>query len=523
MPGHLRGRRGRARDAAAGLRHGRPGHIRPGRPHRRADQARRVGRRRAAHPGRRRRRGAGPAPAGPRGPAPCPPGRAPGLLARPGRLVLRARAARPARLARAARLPGRAPGATAQAVSSAPAASSEGPAGAIRPGRDGPAGPRVRAARLAGRSGRVRPARAVPRAGRAGTSPAASLPTGPAAGPRPVDPRRRGRAVLTPGASLPAPRRRAGRSSLPAPSSRARRSSPALAGGCWASGPASAPRSGRCGSRRRSGPRPPLPAGARPEDPRAQLVHHPERQFYRVDTAIVLPEIAAVQLAAPDPRHGRQGDDADLRRPHQAPADRGLRHADLRIQPGRRPLRRQRQVAGREPAQPAGQAGIKAGADQLLCTSSDGFTSGTPIEVTMDGRDAMLAVAMNGTVLPVEHGFPVRMVVPGLYGYVSACKWITDIEVTTFAASHAYWTVRGWSQQAPIKTESRIDVPAGSARSRPVPRRWPGWPGPSTRASRPSRCASTAGRGTRPGWPRCPTSTPGGSGPGSGPRRPACT
>jgi DMSO/TMAO reductase YedYZ molybdopterin-dependent catalytic subunit len=108
------------------------------------------------------------------------------------------------------------------------------------------------------------------------------------------------------------------------------------------------------------------------------------------------------------------------------------------------------------------QAGIKAGANQLLCTSSDGFTSGTPIEVTMDGRDAMLAVAMNGTVLPVEHGFPVRMVVPGLYGYVSACKWITDIEVTTFADAHAYWTVRGWSQQAPIKTESRIDVPAGS-------------------------------------------------------------
>src|SRR6185437_13798481 len=108
------------------------------------------------------------------------------------------------------------------------------------------------------------------------------------------------------------------------------------------------------------------------------------------------------------------------------------------------------------------EAGIKAGADQLLCTSSDGFTSGTPVEVTMDGRDALLAVAMNGTVLPVAHGFPVRMVVPGLYGYVSACKWITDIEVTKFASSHAYWTTRGWSQQAPIKTESRIDVPGGS-------------------------------------------------------------
>jgi Oxidoreductase molybdopterin binding domain len=109
------------------------------------------------------------------------------------------------------------------------------------------------------------------------------------------------------------------------------------------------------------------------------------------------------------------------------------------------------------------QAGIKAGADQLLCTSSDGFTSGTPIQTAMDGRDAMLAVAMNGSALPVEHGFPVRMVVPGLYGYVSACKWITDIEVTTYAASPAYWSVRGWDEKAPIKTESRIDVPRNNA------------------------------------------------------------
>jgi DMSO/TMAO reductase YedYZ molybdopterin-dependent catalytic subunit len=78
----------------------------------------------------------------------------------------------------------------------------------------------------------------------------------------------------------------------------------------------------------------------------------------------------------------------------------------------------------------------------------------------MDGRDALLAVAMNGQPLPVAHGFPVRMVVPGLYGYVSATKWVTDINVTTFAGNAAYWAQRGWSQQAPIKTESRIDVPA---------------------------------------------------------------
>jgi DMSO/TMAO reductase YedYZ molybdopterin-dependent catalytic subunit len=108
------------------------------------------------------------------------------------------------------------------------------------------------------------------------------------------------------------------------------------------------------------------------------------------------------------------------------------------------------------------EAGIKAGADQLMCTSVDGFTSGTPVQTVMDGRDALLAVAMNGQALPVEHGFPARMVVPGLYGYVSATKWVTDIEVTTFAGNYAYWAQRGWSQQAPIKTESRIDVPNGS-------------------------------------------------------------
>ena len=119
-------------------------------------------------------------------------------------------------------------------------------------------------------------------------------------------------------------------------------------------------------------------------------------------------------------------------------------------------------------------AGPLAGADQLLCTSVDGFTSGTPLAVVLDGRTlpaegGLLAVAMNGTALPVAHGFPARMVVPGLYGYVSATKWVTDIEVTTFASAQAYWAVRGWAQQAPIKTESRIDVP-GSGASLPAGR-----------------------------------------------------
>ncbi|MFE7354934.1 molybdopterin-dependent oxidoreductase [Streptomyces sp. NPDC057543] len=98
-------------------------------------------------------------------------------------------------------------------------------------------------------------------------------------------------------------------------------------------------------------------------------------------------------------------------------------------------------------------------ADQIVARSVDGMTIGSPVETVMDGRDAMLAFGMNGEPLPFEHGFPVRMVVPGLYGYVSACKWIKDIELTTFAAYDAYWVKQSWSQQAPIKTESRIDTP----------------------------------------------------------------
>jgi hypothetical protein len=100
------------------------------------------------------------------------------------------------------------------------------------------------------------------------------------------------------------------------------------------------------------------------------------------------------------------------------------------------------------------------GADMVLSTSVDGWTCGTPLEALTDGRDSILAIAMNGEPLPVEHGFPVRMVVPGLYGYVSATKWVVDLELTRFDRAEAYWTPRGWSERGPIKTASRIDVPA---------------------------------------------------------------
>jgi DMSO/TMAO reductase YedYZ molybdopterin-dependent catalytic subunit len=113
----------------------------------------------------------------------------------------------------------------------------------------------------------------------------------------------------------------------------------------------------------------------------------------------------------------------------------------------------------------------REGADMVLSRSVDGFTAGTPLSVLQEeDRDSLLAVGMNGEPLPLEHGFPARLVVPGLYGYVSATKWVTSIEVTRFSNARAYWTDRGWSAEGPVKTQSRIDVPADRAgvRSGPV-------------------------------------------------------
>ena len=103
------------------------------------------------------------------------------------------------------------------------------------------------------------------------------------------------------------------------------------------------------------------------------------------------------------------------------------------------------------------EAGVRPGAEQVFSSSTDGFTASTPVDVVMQpDRGAMLAVNMNGQPLPVEHGFPVRMLVPGLYGFISATKWITDIELTTYAAKQAYWTPRGWSDHGPVKIASKV-------------------------------------------------------------------
>lgn len=108
-------------------------------------------------------------------------------------------------------------------------------------------------------------------------------------------------------------------------------------------------------------------------------------------------------------------------------------------------------------------AGVRRGAEQVVGTSVDGFTAGFPSSYAMDGRASMIALGMNGELLPVLHGFPARLVVPGLYGYVSATKWLERITLTTWAGFDGFWVPRGWSKEGPIKPASRIDVPADTA------------------------------------------------------------
>ncbi|HUD35503.1 MAG TPA: molybdopterin-dependent oxidoreductase [Streptosporangiaceae bacterium] len=207
----------------------------------------------------------------------------------------------------------------------------------------------------------------------------------------------------------------------------------------------------------------PLPAGSNLGIPGLASFVTPNSQFYRVDTAIVLPQIppSSWQLRI----HGMVSRELTLTFDDliRRPLIEDWVTLTCVSNPVGGPYIGNAKWLGASLRSLLQQAGIKAGADQLFCTSFDGFTSGTPVATAMDGRDAMLAVAMNGKPLPVEHGFPVRSVVPGLYGYVSACKWITDIEVTTYRQNQSYWAQRGWFAQAPIKTESRIDVPSGQS------------------------------------------------------------
>ena len=200
------------------------------------------------------------------------------------------------------------------------------------------------------------------------------------------------------------------------------------------------------------------PAGAQLTVPGISPFTTPNGSFYRVDTALSLPQVP------PETWHLRVHGmvERELDITFDQLLKRPLTEADITLacvsnQVGG-PYVGNARWLGASLAALLREAGVKRGADQILSTSADGWTCGTPIQTVMDGRDALLAVGMNGQPLPVAHGFPARMMVPGLYGYVSATKWVVDLEITTFAQK-SYWVQRGYSTRGPIKTESRIDVP----------------------------------------------------------------
>ncbi|MGZ8766428.1 MAG: molybdopterin-dependent oxidoreductase [Acidimicrobiia bacterium] len=208
---------------------------------------------------------------------------------------------------------------------------------------------------------------------------------------------------------------------------------------------------------------PPVPGGADLGVEGLTPFITPNADFYRIDTALIVPTVTAEEWRLRV--HGMV--ERELTLDFEQLTARPLIERDVTLacvsnEIGGDLIGNARWI-GAPLADLLAEAGVDPAATQLVSTSDDGFTAGTPVGAVTDGRDAMLAVAMNGEPLPIEHGFPVRMVVPGLYGYVSATKWVVDLELTTFEAFDPYWIRRGWAEQAPIKTQSRIDTPRHGA------------------------------------------------------------
>ncbi|MFC3300379.1 oxidoreductase [Arthrobacter agilis] len=210
-------------------------------------------------------------------------------------------------------------------------------------------------------------------------------------------------------------------------------------------------------------PAPALPAGVHPPVPGLTPFVTPNDDFYRIDTALSVPQLTADDWVLRV--HGMVEEEFELSFRDLLDADLIERHVTLTCvsNPVGGYLAGNAKWLGYPLREVLARARPLDGADMVLSTSSDGFSASTPLPVLQDERDAMLAVAMNGEPLPVEHGFPVRMVVPGLYGYVSATKWVVDLEVTRFADRTAYWTDRGWAEKGPIKTMARVEVPQSFA------------------------------------------------------------
>ncbi|MGO2112920.1 MAG: molybdopterin-dependent oxidoreductase, partial [Pseudoclavibacter sp.] len=205
---------------------------------------------------------------------------------------------------------------------------------------------------------------------------------------------------------------------------------------------------------------PPIPAGADLGIPGLAPVVTPNSDFYRIDTALVVPQVEPKDWSLRI--HGLVEREVTLTWDQLVAlplieTDTTLACVSNDVGGG---LIGNARWLGYPIRDLLAQAGPLGDADMVLSRSVDGFTASTPLEVlTDDGRDAILAIGMNGEPLPLQHGFPVRMVVPGLYGYVSATKWVTELKVTRFDADSAYWSTRGWTERGPIKLQSRIDVP----------------------------------------------------------------
>ncbi|HSO15818.1 MAG TPA: molybdopterin-dependent oxidoreductase [Arthrobacter sp.] len=211
-------------------------------------------------------------------------------------------------------------------------------------------------------------------------------------------------------------------------------------------------------------PAPAVPAGVQSKAPGVTPWLTPNNEFYRIDTALSVPEINAQDWELRI--HGLVEQEVRLSFQDLLDADLIESHVSLTCvsNPVGGNLAGNAKWLGMPIRDVLRMARPTEGADMVLSTSIDGFSASTPLEVLQDDRDAMLAIGMNGEALPLEHGYPVRMVVPGLYGFVSATKWVVDLEVTRFADSKAYWTQRGWSERGPIKTMARVEVPKSFAK-----------------------------------------------------------
>lgn len=206
-----------------------------------------------------------------------------------------------------------------------------------------------------------------------------------------------------------------------------------------------------------------FPAGLEGQVPGLSAFVTPASEFYRVDTALVVPRVDAASW--------RLSIDGMVDHPFSLgwdellamePVEKAVTLACVSNDVGGPYIGSARWLGART-SELLARAGVQAGADQVLSTSQDGFTVSTPLAALTDGREALVAYGMNGAALPLEHGYPVRLLTPGLYGFVGATKWLVRMTLTTYSTAPAYWTVRGWSTVGNIKPSSRIEVPRDRA------------------------------------------------------------